>query len=108
MVKLRSSNPFDSPIVDPNLLSADFDIKTVVAAVKVAKRFMTAQAWRGFVIDAWDPLASANTDEEIAQYARDHASRYIKPLDCFPPESSNIIDRMQYFPRRWDCSDIQA
>ena len=84
MVKLKSSNPFDSPIIDPNFLSTDFDIETIVAAAKAAKRFITAQAWQGFVIAAWDPLASANTDEEITRYARDHAARHVKSLKSFP------------------------
>ena len=78
-VKLRNSNPFDPPIVDPNFLSTDFDIKTTVTAVKEAKRFVTAKAWEGFVIAPWDPLASANTDEAIAQYVRKYASTYVKP-----------------------------
>ena len=72
-------NPFDLPIVDPNFLSTDFDIKTMVAAIKAAKRFITAKAWREFVIAPWEPLASANTDEEIAQYVRKYASTYVKP-----------------------------
>lgn len=81
-------------MVNPNFLSTDFDIKTIVVAVKTAKRFMAARAWRGFVIAPWEPLASANTDEEITQYARNHASTYVEPLDLLPLESSNVIDRM--------------
>ena len=81
-------------MVNPNYLSTDFDIKTVVAAVKAAKRFMSAQAWRGFAITPWEPLESANTDEEIAQYARDHAGTYVESLDHFPLGSSNAFDRM--------------
>ena len=83
-VRLRNLNPFDLPIVDPNFLSTDFDIKTMVAAIKAAKRFITAKAWREFVIAPWEPLASANTDEEIAKYARKYSSTYVGPLDCFP------------------------
>ena len=83
-IKLRSLDPFESPIVDPNFLSTDFDIKAMVAAVKVAKRFITAKAWQGFIVAPWEPLASANTDEEIAQYARNYASTCVEPLDRFP------------------------
>ena len=83
-IKLRSSDPFDSATVDPNFLTTDFDIKTIVAAIKVAKRFMTARAWRGFVIGPSEPLASANTDEEIAQYARNYGSTYVEPPHRFP------------------------
>ena len=79
-VKLRSANPFDHPIVNPNFLSTDFDIQTIVAAIKLARRFTTAQAWQGFVGTPWEPLASANTDEEIVQYARNYSSTYVDPV----------------------------
>ena len=80
-VKLGSANPFDPPIVDPNFLSTDFDINTIVAGFKLAKRFTTARAWEGFIGTPWEPLGSAETDEEIAQYARNHSSRYVDPVD---------------------------
>jgi len=88
-VELRSLNPFDPPIINPNYLSTDFDIETVVAAVKLAKRFVTAQAWKGFVSTPWEPLASANTDEKIVQYIRDHSLGYAQPLHR-PSLRSNI------------------
>ena len=60
----------------------------MVAAVKAAKRFMTARAWREFVIAPWEPLASVNTDEEIAQYARDYATTYVES----PSHFSSLTD----------------
>ena len=90
-VKLKNSNPFGPPVVDPNFLSTDFDIKTMVAAIKEAKRFVTAKAWEGFVIAPWEPLASASTDEEIAQYVRDYASTYVKSLNPFTLRFPNIL-----------------
>ena len=56
----------------------------MVAAIREAKRFITAKALEGFVIAPWNPLALANTDEEIAQYARKYASTYVELLDRFP------------------------
>ena len=50
----------------------------MVTAIKEAKRFVTAKAWEGYVIAPWEPLASANTDEEIAQYTKKYASRYVE------------------------------
>jgi len=79
-VKLNSLNPFDPPIINPNFLSTDFDIETMVTATKLAKRFFTAQAWQGFVSTPWEPLGSANTDEKIAQYARNHAWSEFHPV----------------------------
>ena len=92
-VKLRSANPFDPPIINPNYLTTDFDIKTIVAALKAAQRFVTAKAWEGFVIGAWEQPTSASTDEEFIQYARNLSSAYVKPPDWFFLTSSNIVDR---------------
>jgi len=92
-VKLRSANPFDPPIINPNLLSTDFDIKTLVAAIKLAKRFATARAWEGFIETAWEPLGSANTDEEIIQYARNNSAVYVDSVDYSSPRA-NITGRV--------------
>ena len=93
-VKLKSSNPFDPPIINPNYLTTDFDIKTIVAALKAAQRFVTAKAWQGFVLGAWEQPTAASTDEEFIQYARNHSSAYVEPLDWFLLTSSNIVGRV--------------
>ena len=71
---LKSSDRFDPPVIDLGFLTTDFDIKTMVSDVKLVKRFVTANAWKGFIISSWGPLGSANTDEEIAEYIRTYAS----------------------------------
>ena len=93
-VKLNSSDPFDHPIINPNYLTTDFDIKTIVAALKAAQRFVTAKAWEGFVLGAWEQPTSASTDEEFVQYARNLSAPYVKPLDWFLLTSSNIVGRV--------------
>ena len=80
-IKLASLDPFDHPIINPNYLSTDFDIKTIVAALKVAKRFATAPSFQGFIGDPWEGLAAAITDEELAEYARTYASVYVGILN---------------------------
>ena len=57
--------------------SNDFDIKTLVTATKAAKRFVIAEGWKGLIIDAWDPMAAANADEEIAPLAGNYSPTYI-------------------------------
>ena len=80
-MKLRSLDPFDSPLIDPNFLATDFDIKIMVNGVKLAKRFATAQSWQGFIGAPWEPLGSANTDDEIAQHVRKYSTTYVKHLN---------------------------
>ena len=42
---------------------------------------MNAQAWKGFVGTPWEPLTSANADEGITQYARNHSAKCVDPVD---------------------------
>ncbi len=44
-VALRSSNPFDAPLIQPNFLSAEDDLKTLVAGTKKALEILHANAF---------------------------------------------------------------
>ena len=72
---MRSTDPFDHPTIDFGYLTTPYDIQTLIYAVKLIKRFVTANAWKGFVISPWGPLGSAlNTDEEIVNYIRTYGT----------------------------------
>jgi len=76
----------------------------MVVAVKLVKRFITARAWDGFVGTPWGPLGSANTDEEIAQYARNYSSTYVEPVDRFSLRADyclGTVYSMPLEPRRY-------
>ncbi|KAJ7579827.1 alcohol oxidase [Mycena floridula] len=66
---LNSSNPFDPPIINPNLLDSDFDMFVIREGLRGAQRFFTAKAWDGYVIA---PLinATTSTDDELDTYIR--------------------------------------
>ena len=70
---MRSSDPSDSPIISPNLLGTEFDIFTLREAIKAARRFMSAPAWDGWILEEHGAFAEARTNEEIEQYARNTA-----------------------------------
>jgi hypothetical protein len=56
--------------VNPNLFGSDFDIHTAVQAIKAALKANTASTWDGFIGSAFGDLATAKTDADFAQYAR--------------------------------------
>ncbi|KAL5528041.1 hypothetical protein ACEPAF_7177 [Sanghuangporus sanghuang] len=72
-ISLASSDPFDSPVINPNLLGMEFDIFTIREGVKAARRFMSAPAWNGWILQEHGDFSQAHTDEEIEQYARNTA-----------------------------------
>lgn len=65
-VKIRSNNPIDAPLIDPNWLSHDFDIQALVEGYRVAKRFYSAPAWNGYI------LAPATPDPDTIPIADYH------------------------------------
>ena len=44
-VSLRSANPFDAPVIDPNYLSHPDDVEALVAGLKEARRIHNAKAF---------------------------------------------------------------
>ncbi|KAG1801876.1 aryl-alcohol oxidase-like protein [Suillus variegatus] len=78
-VTLASSDPFDNPIINPALLESPFDIYVMVEAIKSAKRFVEAPAWKGYIIQALGALNST-IDEDLAEYARNSASTVFHPV----------------------------
>ncbi|KAF8884466.1 aryl-alcohol oxidase-like protein [Infundibulicybe gibba] len=79
-VTLASSDPFAHPIIDPKLLSTDFDIETMVEAIKASKRFVAAQAWKGYITGPYVDSANTTTDAAIIDYARTWATTIKHPF----------------------------
>lgn len=64
-------------------------IPQLLNPVSTVEAFLTVSA-------PWEPLASANTDEEISQYVRDHSSAYVDYLDRFPLGSVSADPDAEY------------
>ncbi|KAK0208998.1 aryl-alcohol oxidase-like protein [Desarmillaria ectypa] len=64
-VKHNSSDPLGAPLIDPGYLSSEFDVFTLVEAVKSALRFVSVSAWDDFVLEPYGELAEATTDEAL-------------------------------------------
>jgi choline dehydrogenase-like flavoprotein len=57
-VTLNSSDPFAAPLIDPGLLATQFDLLALSAGVHMAERFISAPAWKGYIIAPTVDLAS--------------------------------------------------
>ena len=65
---LASNDPFTPPKLDPGLLSTDYDMFAMRAAMRTAQRFLSAPAWRGYVLEPVGTLANATTDVALDNY----------------------------------------
>lgn len=64
---INSSNPFDPPIIDLNLLGSDFDMFVMREGIRSARRFMEAPAWADYIVSR---VSNATTDAELDAYIR--------------------------------------
>ncbi|KAH9928887.1 aryl-alcohol oxidase-like protein [Fomitopsis serialis] len=79
-VTLASNDAFDSPLIDPGLLSDYFDVYTMIQAVKQVRNLINSSAWEGFAVAEYGPFADAQTDEELEEYVRNSTTSIWHPV----------------------------
>ena len=79
-VALNSSDPFDFPLIDPAFLKHPVDAFVAVEAIKSARRFLAAPAWKDYVIGQFGVGGLAKTDAEIEEFARNQTSTVFHPV----------------------------
>jgi choline dehydrogenase len=72
-ITITSSNAFDPPQIDPNLLASEFDIFTYRESVKASQRFFAAPAWQDYIVAPFQPPVNATSDNDIETYLRENA-----------------------------------
>lgn len=74
-IALNSSNPFDQPLIDPGILTDPFDLPALREGLKMTLEFVTAPAWKGYILNLADEvLANATTDAALDEYIRNAAT----------------------------------
>ncbi|KAJ7198790.1 pyranose dehydrogenase [Mycena pura] len=64
-VTLNSSDPFAAPLIDPALLTHTFDVVAMREGVKMAKRFLTAPVWKGYILNPVGGLENTTSDAAL-------------------------------------------
>ena len=54
-IRLRSSDPQDHPVIQPNYLTVQRDVDTLVAGVEIAVKMLETQAMRDIGAELWGP-----------------------------------------------------
>ncbi|PPQ80124.1 hypothetical protein CVT25_001423 [Psilocybe cyanescens] len=80
-IKLRSNNPFDKPLVDPNYLHTEFDIAAMRDSVKSSLKFAAAPAFSDYISDRYgSAFQQATTDAKIDAYVRSLTTTIFHPF----------------------------
>jgi len=91
-IKLKSSNPFDKPLIDPNYLTTDMDIFAMRESVKSINRFVGQPALADYVVSRFgNNFASADDDSTIDAYVRSLTTTIFHPVGtaAIAPRNSN-------------------
>jgi choline dehydrogenase-like flavoprotein len=90
---LRSNDPFDAPLIDPNYLANDFDVALIREGVKLARKMTTLPQFNGYVISS---LTNATTDDEIDAFVRNGLNTFSHPVStcAMSPRGANhgVVD----------------
>jgi len=78
-IRIRSTDPFEPPAMQPNYLSTDLDRRTAVAAVKAARAIAAAPAMQPYVKREVKPGPEAGDDVSLLAFCRDLGATIFHP-----------------------------
>ncbi len=73
-VKIRSNNPFEAPVIQPNYLEAEEDRKVLIAGMRLARRLMRTEPLAPYFEFEQYPGEHIQTDDELLQIARERGT----------------------------------
>lgn len=79
-VRLRSADPADMPVIDPNFLGHPDDVRTSVEGVKMSREIMNQPAFARYIRKEHFPGDSVKTDADFADYARRYGRTSYHPV----------------------------
>ena len=79
-IALRSTNPAEAPIIQPNYFADEADMQVLVEGVKIARKLGKTQAFAPFRDVETHPGPQVQSDEEIAEYIRNYAETLYHPV----------------------------
>jgi choline dehydrogenase len=78
-IRIRSTDPFEPPEMQPNYLSTDLDRRTTVAAVRAAREIASTDAMRPFVLREVKPGPNAANDADLLEFSRNTGATIFHP-----------------------------
>jgi choline dehydrogenase len=78
-VRIRSTDPFEPPEMQPNYLATDLDRRTAVAGLKAARAIAATDAMRPYVLREVKPGSSTATDADLLEFCRNNGATIFHP-----------------------------
>jgi choline dehydrogenase len=79
-VRLRSPDPADAPIIQPNLLESESDFALLLAGLKMARSVFETEAFSPYVVAERTPGPGVRDDAALGDYIRNYTTVGFHPV----------------------------
>jgi choline dehydrogenase len=79
-ITLRSSNPAEAPVIRANYLAAEFDRKTMLAAIRMMREVVAQKAFDGYRGRELAPGPNLQSDDDLVSWLRVSALTTLHPV----------------------------
>ncbi|MEM6402560.1 MAG: GMC oxidoreductase, partial [Cyanobacteria bacterium P01_D01_bin.116] len=93
-ITLRSKNPFEPPVIQPNYLSKQHDLETLLAGVKISRQILQQKAFDTFRGEEIVPGLEIQSNEEIDTFIRNTVESLYHPVGTckMGSDSMSVVD----------------
>ena len=78
-IRIRSTNPFEPPEMQPNYLDTDLDRRTAVASIRAARSIAQSNAMKPMVKREVKPGLEDDSDEALLEFCRNNGATIFHP-----------------------------
>lgn len=79
-VRLASSNPYNAPEIRFNFLQTEYDVKSMVAGVRMMRKISQQKALKDLVVEEIQPGLNVQSDAEIEAFIREKGYANLHPV----------------------------
>ncbi|MBD6617684.1 choline dehydrogenase [Komarekiella sp. 'clone 1'] len=79
-ITLRSNNPLEPPVIQPNYLAIQSDLQVLIAGVKLSRKLIKMQAFDAFRGEELVPGSQVQQEEDICAFIRNTAETLYHPV----------------------------
>ena len=79
-VRIRSNNPFEQPMIQPNYLAAEHDRRVLLAAMKLARKLLASDPLKPYYAREDVPGPHVQTDDELLAVAKQRGTTTFHPM----------------------------
>ena len=79
-IRLASADPAEPPVIDPGYLTAESDLRGLVAGLRIAERLCDTAALRPYIGAPMAPWPGKVDDAKLATFIREHAQTAYHPV----------------------------